>query len=121
MPANTLSFAIIIDDPDAQSCCGTTWVHWNVYNIGSTITEIAEGASTHADLMPAGSTEATSDFGTAKYGGPCPPSGKHNYKFTVYALSQSSISFTGPLTRSEFEALHSADIIAAATLNGFFR
>jgi Raf kinase inhibitor-like YbhB/YbcL family protein len=120
-PAGTKSFVVIVDDPDAMAMFGLVWVHWNVYNISASATELAEGASTHADLLPLGTIEATSDFGSAKYRGPCPPSGRHQYHFQVYALNKTTISFSGPLTRGEFETAYASDIIDKALITGYFR
>ncbi len=36
---------------------------------------------------PAGTVQAKNSAGRASYFGPCPPSGSHHYRFTVYALS----------------------------------
>jgi Raf kinase inhibitor-like YbhB/YbcL family protein len=112
---------VIVDDPDAMAMFGLIWVHWNVYNISATATELAEGASTHADKLPLGTIEATSDFGSAKYRGPCPPSGRHQYHFQLYALNKETISLSGPLTRGEFEAAYASDIIDKALITGYFR
>lgn len=120
-PAGTKSFTVIVDDPDAFAMFGLVWVHWNIYNISAAATELAEGASTHADKLPAGSIETASDFGSAKYRGPCPPSGRHHYIFQIYALNKETISFAGPLTRSEFEAAFAENIIGKAAATGNFR
>lgn len=71
--------------------------------------------------MPTGSIEGTSDFGTAKYNGPCPPSGSHHYFFTVYAMNTETISMETPSTREEFETIHAADILQKAEITGYFR
>lgn len=76
-PSNTLSFVLTVTDPDAP---GKTWIHWVVYNIDPSITEIVEAT------VPDGGVEGINDFGSMEYGGPCPPSGKHRYVFTIYAL-----------------------------------
>ncbi|GGY60950.1 hypothetical protein GCM10011613_00330 [Cellvibrio zantedeschiae] len=110
-----------MDDPDAFAMFGVVWVHWNIYNISATAKELAEGASTHVDKLPAGSVETSSDFGSAKYRGPCPPSGRHHYQFQLYALNKETISFSGPLTRTEFEAAFADSIIAKASTAGYFR
>jgi Raf kinase inhibitor-like YbhB/YbcL family protein len=120
-PANTKSFAIIVDDPDAVSVVGYTWVHWNIYNISAATTGLAQGVSTHADLLPLGTIEGASSFGSAKYGGPCPPSGRHHYYFQIYALNKETINFSGPLTRTKFEAAFTDSIIAKAATTGNFR
>ena len=33
LPSDATHIAIIMDDPDAKSVAGKTWVHWNVFNI----------------------------------------------------------------------------------------
>lgn len=120
-PAGTKSFVVIVDDPDALAAFGLIWVHWNIYNISASTTELPEGVSTHADKLPLGTVETSSDFGSAKYRGPCPPSGSHHYIFQVYALNKETISFNGPLTRGEFEAAFTDSIIAKAATSGNFR
>lgn len=79
-PAGTKSFAITAYDPDAPT--GSGWWHWVVYNIPASAAEIAEGGKIE------GAAEGKTDFGTAAYGGPCPPvgHGTHHYTFTVFAL-----------------------------------
>ena len=67
VPEDAVSLALIMDDPDAP---GGTWVHWVAYNIDPAIAEIPEG------IMALG-TEGTTSFGSAGYGGLCPPSGTH--------------------------------------------
>jgi len=78
-PKGTMSFALIMDDPDAPH---KTWVHWVLYNIPPAVTEILEGN------VPKGSTHGINDYEKTDYRGPCPPSGKHRYFFKLYALDQ---------------------------------
>ena len=81
-PENTQSFALIVDDPDAPS---KAWVHWVVYNIPSNINQLRKGQSTSRAEIPF--LQGATDFdGKQHWGGPCPPSGTHNYQFTLYAL-----------------------------------
>ena len=91
-PAATRSFAVTIYDPDAPT--GSGWWHWVVFNIPATVTSLPAGAGDPAKkLLPAGSTQGKTDFGTAAYGGPCPPAGDkpHHYIVTVYALNVDKI------------------------------
>lgn len=83
-PEGTRSFALTAYDPDAPT--GSGWWHWAVVNIPASVSGLEEGASGTA-AMPAGAVEMTNDFGSAGFGGACPPPGEvHRYIFTLYAL-----------------------------------
>ncbi|MCU7907175.1 MAG: YbhB/YbcL family Raf kinase inhibitor-like protein [Candidatus Thiodiazotropha sp. (ex Epidulcina cf. delphinae)] len=73
-------------DPDAPT--GSGWWHWVVFNIPADVSNLAKGAGTDADELPAGSIQGRTDFGKPGYGGSCPPQGDnpHRYKITIYAL-----------------------------------
>lgn len=77
VPQNAQSLVLISDDPDAPM---GTWIHWLVWNIAPSVTEIAE------DTVPEGGIEGTTSWNRTGYGGPCPPSGTHRYLFKIYAL-----------------------------------
>jgi len=86
-PKDTKSYALTVYDPDAPT--GSGWWHWVVYNIPADATELAAGAGTPSSTtLPKGATQGRTDFGTAAFGGACPPQGDkpHRYVFTVYAL-----------------------------------
>lgn len=78
VPAGTAALALVVDDPDAPR---GTFVHWVVLDLPGDATEL-DGSS-----LPSGAIQATNSAGRASYSPPCPPSGTHHYKFTVYALS----------------------------------
>ncbi len=80
VPQDTQSFAIIMDDPDAQAVVGKIWVHWTIWNIESNVSEIAESS------IPSDAVEGKTDFGEIGYGGPAPPDKRHTYLFKLYAL-----------------------------------
>jgi Raf kinase inhibitor-like YbhB/YbcL family protein len=73
-------YAITMVDLDADD-----FVHWVVFDIPATLTELAGGA------IPSGAAEGRNDFGREGYSGPCPPTGDdaHRYVFTIYAVSGS--------------------------------
>jgi Raf kinase inhibitor-like YbhB/YbcL family protein len=85
-PAGTKSFALLVHDPDAPT--GSGWWHWVVYDIPASASSLPAGAGdAKKSLLPAGAQQGRTDFGTAGYGGPCPPPGKpHRYYFRLYAL-----------------------------------
>lgn len=86
-PTGTQSYAITVYDPDAPT--GSGWWHWVVFNIPASATGVPKNAGDlNAKLLPAGSVQSRTDFGTPGYGGGCPPAGDkpHRYFFTVHAL-----------------------------------
>ena len=77
VPADAGAVALVVSDPDAP---GGTYVHWVLLDLDPGTTSLAEGE------VPAGAHQARNSAGHARYDGPCPPSGTHHYRFTVYAL-----------------------------------
>jgi Raf kinase inhibitor-like YbhB/YbcL family protein len=93
-PAGTKSFAITVYDPDAPT--GSGWWHWVVFNIAKSVDNLKAGASASGagnGSMPAGAVESLTSYGSAGFGGACPPKGDkpHRYIFTVYALDTEKI------------------------------
>jgi len=85
-PANVQGLALVCDDPDAP---GKTWVHWVVYDLPSTSTQLPE-ATPAKETVASGGKQGKNDFGKIGYGGPCPPSGTHRYFFKLYALDKTT-------------------------------
>lgn len=86
-PTNTKSFAVTLYDPDAPT--GSGWWHWVVFNIPAGVTSLARGAGAgDGGLLPQGALQSRTDFGSAGFGGACPPPGHgpHRYQLTVHAL-----------------------------------
>jgi Raf kinase inhibitor-like YbhB/YbcL family protein len=81
-PSETKSFALICDDPDAPS---GTWVHWVLFNIPVSVTQLPENFLLKNKTIK-GVSGGMNDFGKLEYGGPCPPGGIHRYFFKIYAL-----------------------------------
>jgi Raf kinase inhibitor-like YbhB/YbcL family protein len=83
-PGGTQSFAIVCHDPDAPLVTPGRYgfVHWVLYNIPGSVSELAEGSGDF--------TQGGSDFGKQGYGGPMPPAGHgtHNYYFWLLALDE---------------------------------
>ncbi|MQA87384.1 MAG: YbhB/YbcL family Raf kinase inhibitor-like protein [Streptosporangiales bacterium] len=104
MPSDAAVLALVVDDPDAP---GGTYVHWVVFNIDPATTGVAEG------VVPAGGQQGRNSAGSTRYAPPCPPSGTHRYRFTVYALPQEMPLDEGAQLK---DAL--ADISKRATASG---
>jgi len=91
-PEGTKSYAVTVYDPDAPT--GSGWWHWLVYNLPQDTLSLAAGAGAVASTqLPSGAVQGRTDFGTAGFGGACPPEGHgpHRYIFTVFALSTEKI------------------------------
>jgi Raf kinase inhibitor-like YbhB/YbcL family protein len=79
------SITVIMDDPDAPTT--TPFVHWLIWNIPASITEIPEGIPNSKEVsILNGAIQGKNDFGKTGYMGPNPPSGTHTYKIKVYVL-----------------------------------
>ena len=113
-PANTQSFALIMDDPDAPS---GTWVHWVIYNIPASSRGLNEAMPKDAKLSD-GSMQGTNSARNTGYNGPCPPSGTHRYFFKLYALD-TMLSLTNADKDKLLKAMD-GHILAQAELMGTF-
>lgn len=58
VPANAKSLALIADDPDAPM---GTWVHWVLYSLPPTTTELAENVE-KSQSLPVGTKQGVNDF-----------------------------------------------------------
>lgn len=88
VPEGTESFALLVHDPDAPT--GSGWWHWQVVNIGKDVRELIQDAGNiDGKKLPKDSMQIESDYGSAAFGGACPPPGHgaHRYRFTLHALS----------------------------------
>lgn len=109
VPPDTQSIAIMVDDPDAP---GGTFLHWLVTGISGSATSIRKAAD-----LPERAVAVKNDKGLAGYSGPCPPSGRHRYRFKVFALDRSPGS---PQTRTDFERAIQGHVLAHGVLVGTY-
>ncbi len=86
VPAQTKSFALIVDDPDAPDprAPQRTWVHWVLYDIPADAHALPADVARHG--LPAGTRHGVNDWKSESYGGPSPPVGRHRYVHKLYAL-----------------------------------
>jgi len=112
VPAGTAALVLFVDDPD-----GRDWVHWIVLDLPGVDGGLPRAVSPSADQPRQG----RNDFGRIGYGGPCPPSGNHHYRFTLYALA-SPLGLPGhPDGAAVRAALGRATVLAKVTLVGTYR
>jgi Raf kinase inhibitor-like YbhB/YbcL family protein len=119
-PAGTRSFALIVDDPDAPDPehPRTTWVHWVVYDLPADASALAEAVTPAA--LPAGARAGLNDWKRTRYGGPCPPIGRHRYFHKLYALD-AVLGDLGEPTRAALERAMEGHVLAKAELVGTYR
>ncbi|MDD3296797.1 MAG: YbhB/YbcL family Raf kinase inhibitor-like protein [Candidatus Omnitrophica bacterium] len=112
VPANTESFALICEDPDAPfKVC----VHWVLYDIPKETSVLKENISDQ-DLADLGIKKGTNDFGKIGYQGPCPPQGKsHKYIFKLYALDKAIGLGEGANKKDVIEAIQGHILAEAKT------
>jgi Raf kinase inhibitor-like YbhB/YbcL family protein len=116
-PANTKSFALICDDPDAP---GGKWVHWVIYNLSADANSLPENTA-KSEALPNGAAQGRNSFGNIGYGGPCPPAGKaHRYFFKLYALD-ATLSLQGQAGKEELLSAMRSHIVAQGELMGTFK
>jgi Raf kinase inhibitor-like YbhB/YbcL family protein len=104
VPSDAAALALVVDDPDAPR---GIYTHWVVVDIDPAVKSVARGQS------PPGAQQIVNSAGRASYMGPCPPSGVHHYRFTVYALSRRLVLPPHASLQSALDA-----IAAAATARG---
>ena len=121
-PKGTRSFAVLLHDPDAPTG-GAGWWHWVVFNLPASTTGLPKGAGkSDGSALPAGAASGVTDFGSAGYGGPCPPAGDkpHRYNFTVYALNTDKLDVPKGATAALIGFMVNASAIGKATLTGMY-
>jgi len=120
LPSEASHIAIIMDDPDAKSVAGKTWVHWNVFNIK------AEGDGYSIDAATKLNGLIGKNSGGSGYGGMCPPNGKHTYRLAAFALKEEvKVKASGwsgkAYTIEKFEKDFKGSILAKAMITGDFK
>ena len=111
VPAGAQSVAIVVDDPDAPS---GTFTHWVLAGL-----PVAEGVVGEDVGTPGGTVSALNSAGKPGWTPPCPPSGTHHYRFTVYALAGGAPFAAGAATKAALQAIAAASL-AHGTLTGTY-
>jgi hypothetical protein len=107
-----------MDDPDAPM---GTWVHWVLYDLASSMTELPEGLSAKEHIAAGSGKEGLNDFKRLGYSGPCPPPGKsHRYFFKLYALDTTPDLKPGA-KKKDLERAMEKHILAQGQLIGTYK
>ncbi len=111
VPKGTRALVLLVLDRDAHQ-----FGHWIVLDMPATVKGLSRGAGGSSSTMQQG----TNDFGRVGWGGPCPPSGTHHYRFEVAALSAPLDLVGHPTARAVIDALSKVDFISTTTLDGTY-
>jgi Raf kinase inhibitor-like YbhB/YbcL family protein len=111
VPQGTKSIALVVDDSDAPI---TPYVYWIVFDISPATTNIQAGQ------LPTGARQASNSRGLAKFDPPCPLTGTHQYRFTVYALNTVLQQLPGATVKAAWTAI-ARHAIARGRLTGTAR
>lgn len=119
-PVEAQSLVLIVDDPDEPGPASPEmpWVHWLLYNIPPQTRGLPEGIA-KKDL-PTGCLQGKNDWGRSVYGGPCPVSGRHRYRHTLYALDTLLPKLKNPV-RAALEKAMEGHVIARTELTGMYQ
>lgn len=114
-PPSTVSYAVVVDDPDAPA---GTWVHWLAWGIPGTERGLLEGVKPTSP----GLLQGLNSFKQIGWGGPCPPpnSPPHHYHFRVYALDVKPVLSAGS-DRARLEAALQGHVVAQGEWVGLYQ
>jgi Raf kinase inhibitor-like YbhB/YbcL family protein len=116
-PAGTMSFALLMDDPDAP---GGTFNHWVLFDLPASTLALGAGISRLAAL-PNGALPGTNENENIGYDGPKPPAGrKHTYVFQVFALD-TQLNLGAGATKTQLLIAVAGHVLAEAQLRGTFK
>lgn len=92
-PRDTASFVLIAHDMEPRPRKGVDDIlHWMVWNIPATATQIPEAVPGNTQQLPDGSLQTNGNpgqGGNLGYRPPCPPAGpSHHYAFELFALDR---------------------------------
>jgi Raf kinase inhibitor-like YbhB/YbcL family protein len=116
-PQVSMTFAMVMHDPDAPV---GDWVHWVAWNIPSGEHALAADFPKDSELSN-GTRQGRNSFGKIGYNGPCPPPGKpHRYFFRIYAVD-AKLDLGSGTTRGQLDAALKGHILAEAEYMGIYR
>jgi len=121
VPANTVTFALILHDPDvALQKKADDVLHWMIFNIPGTAHELPEGVPTNAAL-PDGTVQAKNIRGGVGYMGPGAPAvgPQHHYTFELFALD-TKLDLGPDATRADVLKAIDGHILGKGVLVGRF-
>jgi Raf kinase inhibitor-like YbhB/YbcL family protein len=106
-PRGTKAFALFVIDLDAGP-----YTHWTIWDLPASRRSLQAGTTWRR--------QGTNSFGRVGYSGPCPPSGRHRYVFTLYALRQ-KLGLPRGAGTAQFTHALVRRVMATSTVTGTYR
>ena len=119
-PRDTASFVLIAHDMEPRPRKGIDDIlHWMVWNIAPTATQLPEAVPTNTQQLPDGSVQTNGNpgqGGNVGYRPPCPPAGpSHHYAFELFSIDQ-KLDLPDTATRADVMKAIDGHILAHAAL-----
>lgn len=117
-PAGTVSYAIIMTDPEGRAGLGVD--HWHAYGIPASVTSFAEGeTSKPSDKFVGGKGTASKEI----YIGPCTPPGTtpHHYFFVLLATDLDPKALPAGLSRVDLVDKLKGHVKGTSSIVGLFK
>ncbi len=121
VPEGTVSFALIIDDPDtALQKSAKEVLHWIIFNIPGSSTSLPEGVPNQAQL-PDGAIQGKNTRGTPGFMGPGAPAAGpyHHYTFQLFALD-TKLTLGPDATRDDLISAMNGHVLGKGVVVGRF-
>lgn len=115
-PPGTQSYAVVVRD--LHPPLGDANYHWVIYDIAAVNTGLPSGVVAVAQPpIPQGAKQTYWSFSSDySYLGPCPPTGIHDYQFTVYSFATTLLPIGPSTSPSTVDAVIQANKTGSATL-----
>jgi len=119
-PKGTVSFVLIMHDPDAHIRNATTDItHWLAFNIPGDATQLPENVAPEGNVAGSG-LQGNNTMGKAGYQGPCAgPGPYHHYTFELLALD-TKLDLPQGATRDQVLEAAKGHVIGSTVLIGLF-
>ena len=108
VPPETVSLALLMEDPDAPKGIFVHWVMWSIKPVSLIDENSAPGI------------QGVNSRGSNQYIGPCPPYGTHRYHFNIFALD-TKLELPRSAGKAEMMEAMSGHIISQARITGLYK
>ncbi len=115
-PQKTVTFAVIVDDPDAPA---GVFTHWVLFNLPADIHNLPQGVP-NTETLDNGAVQGQNSGGKIGYTGPCPPQGTHRYRFFLYALD-TSLNLKPDVSKQKVQDAMQGNILGQAQILGTYQ